>query len=139
MPNALLEIGNSGVTPAYDVTTLAACLVYPFPLPDNTPFPPMNNISGPQTTTKTVIHPSTGAINTNATCDMDWPNGIDPENLSAIMERTSVSLYVFCLATYKDAFGEARETRFCAAVDLKTDLPKGRVRFEHTDQHNTAT
>jgi hypothetical protein len=74
LPNGLLEIGNSGVTPAYDVTTWATCLVYPFPLPNGIPFPPLKDGSEPpQTKTKTVIHPSTGTINTNATCDMDWP------------------------------------------------------------------
>jgi hypothetical protein len=76
LPYGLLEIGNSGVTPAYEVTTLAACLVYPFPLPDNTRFPPMNKIDGTMTKTKTVIYPSIGPINTTATCDMDWPNGV---------------------------------------------------------------
>jgi len=52
-PLVKLEIRNSGVTPAHDVTVMAGCLVYPYPLPIGTKFPIVNTSN----TTQMVLNP----------------------------------------------------------------------------------
>jgi hypothetical protein len=132
IPVVILEVRNSGQTPAYDLEIGAGCFAMPYPLPPNTLFPPMNPGINP---TKMVLHPGSEPP-FNAPARFSYtPGNTLTEKQAKALATDKVRIYVFALVQYLDAFGKKRETRFCNWVDLTGPS----AAFGYPDQHNEAT
>lgn len=138
-PRVEIEIRNSGRTPAYNMNVRAGAIVYPFPLPPDTPFPP---IGAGGSNSRIVLHP--GAEPPFIAYAL-WSGTapLDPVQRNHLVSGAAVRLFVFASIEYQDAFGEDRETKACFAVQMTPAQSAAgttfSVAFNWADQHNTAT
>ncbi len=135
MPNQRLLLyvvqSNKGQTPAKNCRFSAVSEAFPYPLPDGEKLPEPDFREAKNTI-------SSGASFSTQAIFADFDGVGDAHRMALIQER----VYVFCVMTYEDVFGDKHRTRACWSFNLKgghveaaknavTDVP-----FEFPNRHN---
>jgi hypothetical protein len=103
-------IQNHGQTPAYGMTSIANIDVFPYPLPNGFIFEPPPPVGDDWS--RGVVYP-----NAPATGQARMKQPLTRDQLSELMERDDIRVYVYGVVRYKDAFQKDRTTRFCRSIN----------------------
>lgn len=132
---------NRGTTPARNVTQFSVVDIFPYPLPQDFPFPdPMLRGAG-----AFIIHPSETFIGSRVASRL-----FKKAEMEDVVAGTSSRIYIFGEVRYEDVFGVERRTRFCSSIvgsenlarvaGLRGAVPdEVNISYEPSDQHNEAT
>jgi hypothetical protein len=123
------EIVNLGLTPAYDVASVARAAIKSDPLPPDTDLIQELDPKG------------TGSRGIIGTQQAIWPACDLPKNLSELeltslkSGRSGMAWYVWGFVTYRDIFNKMHRTEYCNLADWDSD---GKPISRCAPQHNTA-
>ena len=120
------QLINNGHTPAYGVSYKADAGVLPFPLPDDFSFP----IREFPISSESVVGPGQSLI---ISCFIH--DRLTPEQMEQCLQGNSLRLYMWGIATYRDAFNTARQTTFSQSVVW---MRNGHSMGVNTRRHNEA-
>ncbi len=121
------QLINNGHTPAYEVSYKADAGVLPFPLPDDFSLP----IRDFPISSKSVVGPGQNLVISCIIRDR-----LSPEQIEQCLQGNSLRLYMWGIATYRDAFNTARQTTFSQSVVW---MRNGHSMGVNTRRHNEAT
>jgi hypothetical protein len=106
----IVELRNTGQTPAFEFSDLGNLLVLPYPIAYHLNLTPEAETSQRPNPTY-VFYP--GAVHASVpSLTMTWEDAIK-------MKRDGYALYVFGRMDYKDVFGRPQWGEFCAAIEPK--------------------
>jgi hypothetical protein len=134
-------ISNHGLTPAYDMTSLARVDVLPYPLPPNWPFEnPPANIARMSESVVYSDKPDFARTYMRRILTRD--------EIEQVIKADECRIYVYGLIRYIDAFKKPHTSRFCYSViggNFLAEVTSGKLIdyvsdmiFEAADQHNDA-
>jgi hypothetical protein len=118
---------NNGNTPAHNVGFWAGSAILPVPLPDNFDFPLTGERRG------------AAPLGPHQTFIMSAvvPEYVNDAEIEPIKRGNGRALAVWGMVTYRDVFGEERETRFGQIITWLRD--DSNITGHYTEQHNDAT
>jgi hypothetical protein len=125
------NISNVGSTPAYEVYYQAVIRILPHPLPENYPFPEMDDrIPSVITIFKDVVFP----------CKFPSHMALEADDVAIVARGEEERLYLIGIIHYRDAFKRPRYTKFCISVagPIPETSADSQVNFFFSNQHNDA-